>query len=791
MKRFRSSNSRPQHAINRRPIANTVAAAVAVAIAGNTAMAQEAGLEEVIVTATKRSENLQLVPVSVTAISGARLTELGVTNVLSLERAAVGLHINNKGNDPTIIMRGAGSAGTQDLAVPIYVDGMYRPRAGQALASYFDVERVEVLRGPQGTLFGRNTLGGLVNIIQNKPDTRELRYGGALTLGGYDLQRFEGFVNVPFSDTAALRVTGSRTKQDPFVENSFNPSAGLKDADETYGRVQFRWAPNENFEMTLAGAYWKDTANGNSDYAYKVLGIPWNPTTRQTNGVTGVIDPRQGTRVSTPGFPCTGGDGPGGRSQAGNVCLGQTSALAIADPYTVAWDFQPIRNIREDSYSAEFKWNLGFASWRTNVSKFDYSELRETDTDLSSRPALVAGQRIESTATQIDTNLNSNGEGKLDWTLGAYYFDDSSSGNNSAFLWGYTYTTPQKPAWATWLYQPNGGTKSTALYGQAEYALTDAFHVTAGLRYSNDKRESITKSVNPTTLNNELPSYVVGPMAVQIKGDESHVDYRIAGRYEFSDNVMAYASASTGYIAGGIQQGNTGKLLDATEVDAYEIGLKSTLLDGRLRVNTAAYYNKYKGLTTTVFITQGAAGTILAQTVPGGSLNSKGLELDMEWAATDKLRVNLGLAHDNSRFDKFNVGNQFTEGSDVIVGGQGYFVMDGKKARFSPDLSGNLGLTYAFELGDRGKLVPGLSARFSSSYKTSNAPYFWSNQDAYSLVDASVTWYSAGKDFVVRAFVNNATEEAILTESTVFSRSRAMVDYSEPRQWGVRMSYRF
>lgn len=141
-------------------------------------MAQETGLEEVIVTATKRSENLQLVPLSVTAVSGARLTELGVTSVLALERATTGLIINNKGNDPTIIMRGAGSASTRDLAVPIYVDSMYRPKAGQALASYFDVERVEVLRGPQGTLFGRNSLGDLVNIIQAKPDAYRLQVLG-------------------------------------------------------------------------------------------------------------------------------------------------------------------------------------------------------------------------------------------------------------------------------------------------------------------------------------------------------------------------------------------------------------------------------------------------------------------------------------------------------------------------------------------------------------------------------------------------------------------------------------
>jgi len=177
----------------------TLAFAISAALASQ-AQAQDASdenvMEEVVVTATKRVESMQDIPIAVTAISGETLTELNIVNVLDIEKTVPGMKVRYVGADPTIIMRGAGSAGTTDLAVPMYIDGLYRPRAGQALASYLDLERVEVLRGPQGTLFGRNTLGGLINLVTIKPDTGLLDYGGAVTLGDYDLRKFEGFVNV-------------------------------------------------------------------------------------------------------------------------------------------------------------------------------------------------------------------------------------------------------------------------------------------------------------------------------------------------------------------------------------------------------------------------------------------------------------------------------------------------------------------------------------------------------------------------------------------------------------------
>jgi iron complex outermembrane receptor protein len=759
--------------------------AIASAIAGLVGPVMAAEPQVVTVTATKRVENLQRVPLAVTAISGEDLQERGITDILSLDKAVPGLKIANGGNDPSPILRGAGTAGTTDIAVPFYVDGIYRPRSGQGLASYLDLEQVEVLRGPQGTLFGRNTYGGLISLVPKKPSTKALAFGAAVTLGSHSLKKAEGFVNAPLGQELALRVTASSEKRDPFVKNSFNADAGLKDADNTYARAQLLWKPSSTFSANLTATTWRDTANGNADYQYKCLGIPVSAATQQLDGVNGFIDPRCGTRTGWAG----------GRSQAGNVSNGDVSAQAIADPYTVAFDFKPQRDISEDSVSLRMDWQVAGHALAVNAAQFKYRELRLTDSDLSSRPALVAGQLTNSKAHSLEVTLNSMATGPLKYTLGAYLYDDSAAGgNNGAFLWGYTYTTPQKPAWASWLYQGNGGTRSTAVYGQATYALTDKLSTTLGLRSSEDKRKSYTLNVIQGSRNDDLPSYGGNPTVNN--GSDRHTDWRASLQYQLQKETMLYASAATGYIAGSVQA-VTQTLLAPQTNKSYELGFKTTLMDGKLKLNAALFQADYGGLTTTVFVPVGAAGTILAQQVPGGTTQARGLELEARWAATDKLNVTLGLAANRSEFKRFDVSNTLgTAGSDFTTTAangtvSGWFKMDGRKTAFSPDLTVNLGASYYFDLGSAGSITPSVFMFYSSSFRGSNQPFFWNTQPAYTTFDLSASWASRDGKYTARAYVNNATDKAVITSTSVFSRGRAMADYSSPRNLGVRLAYNF
>ncbi|MGI9237003.1 MAG: TonB-dependent receptor [Woeseiaceae bacterium] len=824
-----------------------VATAVAMSLAAP-AMAQQP-IDEITVTATKRESSVQDLAVAVTAISDDMIKDLQLVNIVDIDKTVPGLKVRYVGADPTIIMRGAGAAGTNDIAVPVYVDGLYRPRAGQGLAGFLDIERVEVLRGPQGTLFGRNTFGGLVNVIAKKPDASQFDFGFAANGGDYSYGKFEGFVNVPFSDTVALRVTASNTQRDPIIENTFNSSYGMRDEDNTYARAQLSIAPSDVFDVTFSATYWTDESNGNADYAGVILGIPINPVTGETDGINGVMQLRQGRLPGTEGdsWPISGG-----RNQAGTWGV-DASASVNPDVYRFSSDFRPLRKIDETSFSALVNWDIGFAALRANIGVFDYEEFRLTDSDFSDSTStwqannpgvtpgtstgdgywqqcwggptcgLAAGQRVNSEAVQADVNLNSKGDGALQWTVGFFLYDDSGNGDTSSeFVWGYTDTTaPQNVTWGHWLYQGNGGTKSTAIYGQAEYSFTEETRVTVGLRQSEDERKFSNKYVDwgpsvhgyasgyyaahyadPGSRFAPWPVFVATQATIDgaQKGDKSNTDWKLAVQHDINDEMMAYASIATGYIAGAIEGGGSTGLTKPNEVLSYELGLKSTLLDGTMRLNLAAFFNDYEGLTTSSFVAQGQ--TIVAVGTVSGTMESMGLEAEMSWAATEKLQINAGLALNKSQLMDFGrsvLNRVFQAGGDQEIGTavpcdqtcSQVYVLDGQDARFSPSYTLSVDAAYEFDLGDKGRFVPGINLYLSDEYKTTNIPYFFTKQDSYTTMDLRGTWYSESIPLSIQGYVLNATDEIVQVGGDQFSQGRAVADFNNPRTWGIRLAYNF
>ena len=831
-----------------------IAAAVAAAIAGQS-FAQEVVIEEVIVTATKRESSVQDLAVSVTAIDGDMVNELQLVNVLDIDKAVPGLKVRYVGADPTIIMRGAGAAGTNDIAVPIYVDGLYRPRAGQALASNLDLERIEVLRGPQGTLFGRNTFGGLVNYITKKPSADGWEFGVAGSFGDYSMQKYEGFVNIPLADMAALRVTLSDTRRDPLIKNIYNKDGGMRDEDNTYLRAQLRLDLTDSFDVTFGGTWWKDESNGNADYAGVLVGIPINPATGLTDGINGILQPRAGR---LPGAETESWPASGGRTWAGVYGVDETASV-IPDVRKISNDLMPMRDIEETSFSLLVNWDFGPVALRVNTGIFDYEEFRTADSDFSPNPAAwvannpgvtppasngpgyweqcwngpscgrLAGQRVNSKAVQMDVNLNSTGAGPLQWTLGYFLYDDSGDGDTSGeFVWAYTdaLNSPTSLSWAHWMDQGNGGTKSTAIYGQAEYAFTDRARATVGLRRSTDKRNSFTKYVdwgpavhgsaegytdahlqNPGSRFAPWPAYVATDATESGRqtGKKSHIDYKAALQYDLTDSLMLYASASSGYIAGGIEGGGSNDLTQPNEVNSYELGMKSSLLGGAMRLNLSGYWNENDGLTTSSFEARG--GTIVAIATVSGSMTVKGLEAEMDWLATEALRIRAGLALTDAKLDEFGrtvLNRVFRSGGDEVVLGAGItdpamcdqtcsqvYILDGQKARFSPSWTATVDATYTFDLGDMGTLVPGILIYHSDNYKTTNIPYFFTRQSAYTTYDLRVTWNASDSPLSAQAFILNASDETVQIGSDQFSQGRVVADYNNPRIWGVRLNYNF
>jgi iron complex outermembrane receptor protein len=224
--------------------------------------AKEEEIEKIIVTSTKRLTTIQASTVAITSISGVQLAELGIQSSVDLVKVAPGLKVSWQGPNTSFKMRGGGVAGLNGAAVPLYTNGL---SGGNSWAGWLDVQQLEILRGPQGTLYGANTLGGLVNIMFNKPDTQDLDYGGAATVGDYGLLKTEGFVNVPLTDQFAVRVTGSKTTQDPLIENTVNPDGGLRDENNHYVRAQLLWEPSDELNVNLEYTLFDNDSMGNAN----------------------------------------------------------------------------------------------------------------------------------------------------------------------------------------------------------------------------------------------------------------------------------------------------------------------------------------------------------------------------------------------------------------------------------------------------------------------------------------------------------------------------------------------
>ena len=463
-------------------------------------------------------------------------------------------------------------------------------------------------------------------------------------------------------------------------------------------------------------------------------------------------------------------------------------------------------------------WDLGEHNLKLNAAQFDYSMVQLSDADFSRNPVWYDGNYTYNKSHQIDVTFSSSGDGALQYTAGVYLFDNQDNDNRSAYLfgsleeswYGYAGATPTTPSWAYWNNEGRGGTKSTAIYGQADYAFTDRLTATLGLRYTEDDRMSQSADGLPwdasLRLGPELPTYTYNNND-PVTGKDDSTDYRVGLSYHTSDDVMIYGSFATAYIAGATDPVNQ-NLLDPQTNESFEIGVKSTLLDGRLTMNASAYSAQYDGLNTTSFVNQGTTGVSVAIQTPGGSIESTGIEIEGFWYPTENLTIDFGVTFEDSNYDKFIVGagNLVWEGTPPIgaesipvdTDGDGIndsfeyvYTMDGKPTAYSPDMTLGVGIGYDIELGNAGTLTPYVNAYYNSGYMSNRAPVFFGEQDAYTEIDLSIGWRSANGDYTASLWVNNATDELIQTYTEIYSRARVAYDYQAPRAWGIRFGYNF
>jgi outer membrane receptor protein involved in Fe transport len=752
-----------------RALALAIAAILASGAARAEAPATAAGdlrqLEEIVVTASKRSESLQSLPMAVTAITSDVLLRANVTDISRLDALVPGMQFGASGNEVRLALRGTrqNNVGTEaEQSVGIFQDGVYVPTTTQAFGAYIDVNRIEVLRGPQGTLYGRNTFGGTVNIITNDATFDGVNgFVGGL-YGDYNRYRVDGVVNVPLADNFAVRLAGVWDQRQGYVENTYKSGSSddLVDADQSGFRLSAKWQATENLSAMLKVQYNDSSSNGSAIWGYQQIGA--------------YIDGEyvKGHQFAPPDASC---------------CFDQ-------GPWKVARNQKSNADTQDTSYTLQMDWQFpGFATLRFigNYTAFDGSQNFDSDYSDGGDPLNNGFTGWDSSQDTWSTELQliSDQEGRLDWLLGFYYYDQTSNWNWVDLENG-KFTTPY------WDNQGDYTSDSLGIYGNATYEITDDFRLTGGLRYADDSKQQ----------RDQLDWSVFPPVSIPNSGSDgswNKVLWRAGLEYDISDDVMTYFTASTGYRAGGINFIQEGVPLtyDPETVTAYELGLKSTLFERSMILNVSAYYNDYQNLQAQSFVIIGE--TVTEFTENGGQETAKGIEVELTWVpgGDSNWNITAQMAYSKAEFGKYEVSK--VQGLGDLGGRQdlndptSLLSLKGWSPALSPEWTLGAQVLYDFKLPNGSVLTPYAQTYYSDSYYSFDINVPGVQQDSYTRTDLRLMWTSPNSAWEAEAFVQNLEDEAVLLRTVVFNPSERpeiaslQSNWSNPRTWGMGLRYRF
>ncbi len=660
------------------------------------AAADDAGIGEIIVTAQRRAENLQTVPISVSAFNAEQITSKGLTDVSRLEGIVPGFTFGRSGVDARPAIRGVRTESVDvnaDTTIGFFIDGIYQSRASQATLGFIDLERVEVQRGPQGTLYGRNTFGGNISVVTAAPSTEGLKGGADLTVGENSQIRITGFVNAPLGDTAAIRLAGGYEKSNGYVKN-INPAGGnLFDDDNVYLRGSVLFKPTENLTATFKLDYATRDGNGGSAFGYKLVGSYYFlPTNAQLFNATPVIlNTRAGNRDGVIDAPLT--------IDAG------TPLFAAGNPYRIDNDFRGSLDLTNYAGTANIAYDFGPVTLKSITGYSDFKTTRIQDTDFSGNQIGADYQFTAAKTLSQELQLLSNDKGPLQYVAGVYYFKDKlrSAFINQQFQQIVRNVTPNiTRAAAGGFYTENRAeTRSLAFYAQASYSFTDQLKLTGGIRWTRDSKDfafANAAAVLPLvggapdgtaiTLNTgNIPASSFGVKGgttnctfTTIPGPQpgfqclasntnifngatfntatfEKVTWRLGLDYAVTDDSLLYASASTGFNSGGFNGSQAAASLGRSTfapqtVTAFEIGSKNRFAEDTVQLNLSAFYNKYNSLQEQRQIPVG--NTTLSIIENSGKARSYGAELEAVWKPVSELTLNASFAYLNAKYTQYD-----------------------------------------------------------------------------------------------------------------------------------------
>jgi iron complex outermembrane recepter protein len=664
-------------------------------------------LQTITVTANRRAEDQQKVNVSVTSITGTTLTERNVTDLSQMESLSAGFTFSRSGVDARPSIRGVRTenvAVNGDTTIGYFVDGVYKSRAQQAMLGFVDVARVEILRGPQGTLFGRNTFGGSVAITTVEPELKSFETNVGLELGSFGKKRFDGALNLPLGDTVAVRLAGIAEKVDAWVKNDFNSSAGLFDKDLKYLRGSIKFKPFSEFEAVLRADVTEQRGNGGSAFGYKLAGgYLHTPSCQQLfNADLVILNTRGGNRDGVNDCTRTQGAVAGTGANASGVAVDLGVPLYQPGQLDrINNDYQSFLKLRDSNFTADLSYRLPGVTLKSITGLADFAATRTQDTDFSSSTIGRDYQKTKAKTFTQELQALSDTQGPLSYVAGVYLFKDELLGRFINQQEPRTIRSPAIGAPLT-LLQNGGGffdlqrpeTESTAVYGQLSFRATDALSFTAGARYTRDKKSfkfANANSVLPLnaggapdgtlitldtadpsdaafgsagvtncTGSNAQPGFNCLPGTNTVTGATysdatfSKGTGKLAVDFKLSDSQLLYASVATGFRSGGF---NSGQALEGVrtfkpeEVTALEVGSKNRFLGNTLQVNLAAFNNDYSNLQEQRQVVVGA--TTVSVIFNAAKARSRGLEAEVEWRQSRDLTMGGTLSLLDAKYTSF------------------------------------------------------------------------------------------------------------------------------------------
>ena len=681
-------------------------------------------LEEVVVTAERREINLQEVPTSATVLTAEMLAVKGVDNVIDLQTVAPSLAINTYNRSTFINIRGVGiaqSAPTSNPGVAYYVDGMFIPHEQFIAQSFYDIESIEVLRGPQGTLTGQNSTGGAIYVRTPAPNVDGISGYIDQTAADTDWYRTTAAVNIPAGQKFALRLSGVYDERGSFTDNigpsPSNPGSGR----DTSGRAAFRFMPSESMTFDLRYEHF----DRKTDY---------NAIKNRNDQVT-------------------------------------------SDPFTIEEDAISFLNQKGDRASLEARFNLtpGIAL-RALTSYLDAETTDQADGDRTATalPAPQGVGRVSFTTQDLRTwvseiNLLSSGDSAFQWVVGAFYLDEQSP---------------------VWVLRDNRNTvdfvqsnssiitelsnTSASVFGQVDYGFAESWALDIGVRYSEDTQR-YTRHATPG-----LPPPGCFPCTSALESDE--VTGRFGLKYFAHEDLMVYGTVSKGYKAGGINLDRRLPNYEPETNNMGELGIKSTLADGRLRINGALFYSDYDGIQLSALTAVGTPPVLLPNTLNAAPAEIYGAELELtgKFGATE---FNLGVSALHSEFteDAFLTDSQTNTNR---------LVPKGSSVPFAPEMTATAGIQRDCRLGSW-TLVPRVQVSYLDEQLSTPFPYVETIVPSRTVTDFRLTAIASEK-LRLEAFATNIFDETYIAAQVQNASSAAGgIIYGAPLQIGLRAKFDF